>query len=81
MFIRIPNNEPHKAGEVSRSLVHNAMEEAKSKGNQLAGIVIRTALSPYPVQSEGPIEATIRIESTEVPFGSLNVIVLPAATA
>jgi hypothetical protein len=80
-LIRVPGQEPQKIGGADLSIVEGALKEAASKGNELAGIVLRTALSPFPIQSPGRIDMILRSGAFESITGSLNIIVDAAARA
>lgn len=81
MLIQVPQRGGVVIGEASLSVVEGSLAEAKSKGNELAGVVLRAVLVPFPVEAAGPIEAMVKSGEFEQVLGRLNIIIDPVATA
>jgi hypothetical protein len=81
MTVQLPSGENVAMGAANASLVETSLAEAKSRGNKLAGIILKGAFTPLLINALGPISAILKIGETERVLGTLNVIIDPAASA
>jgi hypothetical protein len=71
-WVQLPWGQKFDLGEASTALVKQALEDAKSQGNPLAGVVLKGMFTPLPVPTFGVITAFIKIGEQEHLCGFLN---------